>query len=98
MTMANAGWTEGDDEVIRELGFAQGSGEARLVRGQRRINGRLFDAVNTLLRCIPRQDLSPEDLKALDDAITSIAKIPGEDPPRCEQPEPPKPPGQSNGG
>ena len=84
-TVTKKVWT-GDDEQMRlELGFAKESGEARFMHGQRRINGRLFQAVETILECLINEgDFCEASIAKLQKAQASIAKIPGEDPPKCE--------------
>jgi hypothetical protein len=77
-------WTSDDEEMLIELGFPKGSGEARFMHGQRRINGRLFQAVETILECLINEgNFSEASVAALQKAQASIAKIPGEDPPQC---------------
>ncbi|MEA2205458.1 MAG: hypothetical protein QOE77_2234 [Blastocatellia bacterium] len=77
-------WTGDDEEMRIELGFAKESGEARFMHGQRRINGRLFQAVETILECLINEgNLSPTSVATLQKVQASIAKIPGEDPPKC---------------
>jgi len=77
-------WTADDEEMLIELGFPKGSGEARFMHGQRRINGRLFQAVETILECLINEGhFSEASVAALQKAQASIAKIPGEDPPQC---------------
>ena len=83
-TVTKKAWTGDDEEMLIELGFTKGSGEARFMHGQRRINGRLFQAVETILECLINEgNLSEGSIATLQKAQASIAKIPGEDPPRC---------------
>lgn len=84
--MPNIVWTNSDEEMRKELGFTKESGEGRFMHGQRRINGRLFEAVMTILDCIPTADLDDRAQAALKKSRDSVAKIPGEDPPKCENP------------
>jgi len=77
-------WTGDDEEMLIELGFTKGSGEARFMHGQRRINGRLFQAIDTILECLINEgNFSEASVAALQRVQASIAKIPGEDPPKC---------------
>jgi hypothetical protein len=83
-TVTDKVWTGDDEEMRIELGFAKESGEARFMHGQRRINGRLFQAVETILECLINEgNLSPTSVATLQKVQASIAKIPGEDPPKC---------------
>ena len=79
-------WNQDEEAVFQKLGVPEADAALRLfIRGQRRINGRIFEALTDLLGCFPRNGLSAECVKALDEAKSIVDKIPGEDPPFCEQ-------------
>ena len=85
-TPENISWTVDEKAVFEKLGVAAGDETLKLlIRGQRKINGRIFEALGRVLKCFPRDGLSAECLQALDEAKDIVDRIPGEDPPFCEQ-------------
>ena len=86
MTPDDNSWNQEEEAVFEKLGVAENDSTLRLlIRGQRRINGRIFEALMDLLKCFPREGLSAECIKALDEAKSIVEKIPGEDPPFCQK-------------
>jgi hypothetical protein len=87
MAKENIEWTQNDEDVLRDLGFTTESGEGKLVRGQRRINGKFFVALQTILECFQtKYDLSDEDKARVARALDLVKTVPDADPPKCEQP------------
>ena len=78
-------WTIDEESVFDKLGVAKDDATLRmLIRGQRRINGRIFEALTVILNSFPTQNLDPESLRLLAEAKDIVRVIPGEDPPFCE--------------
>jgi len=78
-------WTIDEESVFDKLGVAKDDATLRmLIRGQRRINGRIFEALTVILNSFPTQNLDPESRRLLAEAKDIVKVIPGEDPPFCE--------------
>ena len=85
------GWTKDEQSVFEELGIGEGEvGLRRLIRGQRRINGRLYEAIELIIDSLPKkpgqESESAEIFSNRKRAQKFNAAIPAEDPPRCEKP------------
>jgi len=82
----NIRWNKDEKKVFKKLGVADDDTALRqLIRGQRKINGRIFFALTEILKAIPREGLGAKSIKALNKAQKVVAVIPGEDPPFCER-------------
>jgi hypothetical protein len=53
--------------------------ERRVIDGQRRINGLLFDAIGAILETFPQENAPPSIIKARE----HFQEIPGKEPPGC---------------
>lgn len=76
-------WTAKEKQVFRQLGI--GDGEValrRLIRGQRRINGKLYDSIDLIISHLKKttKKATPELLKA--EKLNDL--VPSADPPKCE--------------
>ena len=56
-------------------------GEKRIIRGQRRINSLLYEALDALLQSLPEEYASP----LLTKARANLQQVPGKEPPGCER-------------
>jgi hypothetical protein len=80
-------WNKDEKKVFKQLGVADNDVALRLlIRGQRKINGRILFALTEILKNIPIEGLSAKSIKALKKAQKIVAVIPGEDPPFCVVP------------
>jgi hypothetical protein len=88
MTMANGtSWTNDEEQVFRELLVGQNESLKRLIRGQRKINGKFFLAIQTIIECFePKADLDQNAKQRVEAALKFVKEIPDVDPPRCEDP------------
>ncbi len=82
----NNEWTPKEKTVFRELGIGEGEVSLRkLIRGQRRINGKLYDAIDLILGHLKKQ---AKDSKAATPELKKAEElndlVPSADPPRCE--------------
>jgi hypothetical protein len=80
-----AKWTAEETKVFKELGVGERQMTLRkLIRGQRRINGKLYDAIDLIVKHLrqvtPTKAATPE----LDEAGRLADLVPSADPPRCE--------------
>jgi hypothetical protein len=80
-----AEWTAKEKQVFKELGVGEGEVTMRkLIRGQRRINGKLYDSIDLIIKHLKKQSkgkaLSAELKKA--DKLNEL--VPSADPPKCE--------------
>lgn len=80
-------WTPKEKRVFKELGIGEGDLAMRLlIRGQRRINGKLYDALDLVVKHLKAQPAgqSKAGSSALKEAEKLVDAIPADDPPRCE--------------
>jgi hypothetical protein len=78
-------WTAKEKQVFRQLGI--GDGEValrRLIRGQRRINGKLYDSIDLIIAHLKKQAGSKGLSAALKKAEKLNDQVPSADPPKCE--------------
>jgi hypothetical protein len=78
-----AKWTAEETKVFKELGVGERQMTLRkLIRGQRRINGKLYDAVDLIVKHLKQttKQATPE----LEEAGRLADLVPSADPPRCE--------------
>ena len=89
--MANGtSWTNDEEQVFRELLVGQNESLKRLIRGQRKINGKFFLAIQTIIECFePKADLDQNAKQRVEAALKFVKEIPDVDPPRCEDPTTP---------
>jgi hypothetical protein len=79
----HAVWTDAEKQVFEELGI--GDGEValrRLIRGQRRINGKLYDSIDLIIKHL--KQTSNSETPELKEAETLNDLVPSADPPKCE--------------
>ena len=79
----NEEWTAEEKKVFNELGIGWGDVSLRkLIRGQRRINGKLYDAIDLIIAHLKKtsKEASPELKKA--EQLNDL--VPSADPPKCE--------------
>jgi hypothetical protein len=79
-------WTPQEKAVFRQLGVGEGEVSLRrLIRGQRRINGKLYDAIDLILAHLKNQ---AKDSKAATPELKKAEElndlVPSADPPKCE--------------
>jgi hypothetical protein len=78
-------WTPKEKQVFRELGI--GDGEValrRLIRGQRRINGKLYDSIDLIIKHLKKQAKGNAVSRELKKAEKLNDQVPSADPPKCE--------------
>jgi hypothetical protein len=79
----NEEWTAEENKVFDELGIGYGEVSLRrLIRGQRRINGKLYDSIDLIIAHLKQttKQATPELKKA--ETLNDL--VPSADPPRCE--------------
>jgi hypothetical protein len=79
-------WTPKEKAVFRQLGVGEGEVSLRrLIRGQRRINGKLYDSIDLILAHLKKQ---ARGSKAATPELEAAEKlndlVPSADPPKCE--------------
>ena len=80
-------WTDEEKQVFKELGVGEGEVSLRkLIRGQRRINGKLYDAIDLIIAHLKRtsDDSSKTPSPELQKAEKLNDLVPSADPPKCE--------------
>jgi len=76
-------WTDAEKQVFEELGVGEGEVSLRkLIRGQRRINGKLYDAIDLIIAHL--KQTSKTETPELQKAETLNDLVPSADPPKCE--------------
>jgi hypothetical protein len=79
-----AKWTKDEEDVFAEFGIGEGElGLRKFIRGQRRINGKLYTAIDLILASLKRQRGKESD-KNLEKAEKVNDVVPGE-PPGCDK-------------
>ena len=78
-------WTDEEKQVFDELGIGEDELTLRkLIRGQRRINGKLYDSIDLIIKHLKNQ----AGEKAVSDELKKAEKlndqVPSADPPKCE--------------
>jgi hypothetical protein len=76
-------WTAKEKQVFKELGVGEGEVTLRkLIRGQRRINGKLYDSIELIIKHLKKisKKSTPELLEA--ERLNDL--VPSADPPKCE--------------
>lgn len=75
-------WTKIENvfDLIEKDGRVLNEGEKRVIDGQRRINGILFQTVDALLKSFPSDSAPPEITAARD----LLKDLPGKEPPGCK--------------
>ena len=63
------------------------AGEKQIVAGQRRINGILYRAIDSILKTYPDESAPPD----LIEAKNLLKDLPGKEPPGCRDPKLPEP-------
>jgi hypothetical protein len=88
MTMTDeTQWNEDEEKVFSDLGIGEHESLKRLIRGQRKINGKFFLAIQTIIECFePKADLDQNAKQRVEAALKFVREIPDVDPPRCEDP------------
>ena len=81
-------WHNDEEKVFQELGIGENEESLRLlIRGQRKINGKFFVALQTIIECFqPKADLDPDSKQRVAQALAFVKEVPDHDPPRCEDP------------
>jgi hypothetical protein len=83
-------WTEDEQQVFLDLGIGEHESLKRLIRGQRKINGKFFLAIQTIIECFePKAGLDENAKERVQAALKFVREIPDVDPPRCEDPSKP---------
>ena len=80
-------WNAKEKQVFRELEIGEGDVSLRrLIRGQRMINGKLYDALDLIVKHLKQQPAGKNKAGAalLKKAEKLVDAIPAEDPPRCQ--------------
>src|SRR5204863_6956054 len=84
------GWTKEEEAIFEEFGIGEGEVSLRrLIRGQRKINGRLYRAIALMLEAFDankgneKMKLSSSAEKLMNKARKLNAGVPG-DPPGCD--------------
>ena len=76
-------WTDEEQQVFDELGIGEGEVSLRkLIRGQRRINGKLYDAIDLIIAHLKKT--SKIETPELKKAEKLNDQVPSADPPKCE--------------
>ena len=86
MVTKNDKWTKAEEAVFAAFGIGEGEiSLRRLIRGQREINGRLYEAIELILDSLPKEHskTSTLDFKKLATAEKINKGVPGP-PPGCE--------------
>jgi len=79
------GWTDEEQQVFDELGIGEGEVSLRkLIRGQRRINGKLYDSIDLIIKHLKKQAKGEALSAELKKAEKLNDKVPSADPPKCE--------------
>jgi len=78
-------WTAKEKQVFKQLGI--GNGEValrRLIRGQRRINGKLYESIELIIKHLKNQSDGKKMSEELKKANKLNGLVPSADPPKCE--------------
>ncbi len=76
-------WTDEEKQVFEELGVGEDEVSLRkLIRGQRRINGKLYDAIDLIIAHLKKT--SKIETPELKKAERLNDQVPSADPPKCE--------------
>ena len=78
-------WTAEEQEVFAELGVGEDEVSLRkLIRGQRRINGKLYDSIDLIIAHLKKQAGGKTVSDELKKAEKLNDQVPSADPPKCE--------------
>ena len=78
-------WTDEEKQVFEELGIGEDEVSLRkLIRGQRRINGKLYDSIDLIIKHLKNQAGEKAVSDELKKAEKLNDKVPSADPPKCE--------------
>ena len=81
----NNEWTSKEKQVFKELGVGEGEVTLRkLIRGQRRINGKLYDSIDLIIAHLKKQAGGKVMSAELKKAEKLNDQVPSADPPKCE--------------
>jgi hypothetical protein len=76
-------WTAEEEQVFTQLGVGNGEVSLRkLIRGQRRINGKLYDSIDLIIEHLKKT--SKKATPELREAERLNDLVPSADPPKCE--------------
>ena len=82
-------WSDIDNvfnEIRRLNGGTLSLGAQELIKGQRKINRRLYNALNEILEHLEPATRGAAPAKSVADIRLGLQKVPGEQPPGCENP------------
>jgi hypothetical protein len=78
-------WTAKEKQVFKQLGVGDGELSLRkLIRGQRRINGKLYDSIDLIIAHLKKQAGGKTVSDELKKAEKLNDQVPSADPPKCE--------------
>ena len=78
-------WTAEEEQVFTQLGVGDGEVSLRrLIRGQRRINGKLYDSLDLIITHLKKQARGKAVSDELKKAERLNDQVPSADPPKCE--------------